>query len=98
MALLTTMMASTNAYAAKLHSSPRIMMVIPVHHIGYCMLSTCVKHSTRDEGRTDLRYATPSPAICPFCALSRPFFLKTKDEPISTPLPMARQTPTLRKT
>jgi hypothetical protein len=35
---------------------------------------------------TDLRYATPSPAACPACERNKPFFLKTKLEPIKRPL------------
>jgi hypothetical protein len=47
------------------------------------------------NGRTDLRYATPSPATCPAWLWSKPFFLNTKLEPMRTPLQMARMTPTV---
>lgn len=49
--------------------SPMIIMIMPVHHSG------------------DLRYWTPSPATVPyfFCDERRPFFLKTKDEPMRKP-------------
>jgi hypothetical protein len=43
---------------------------------------------------TDLRYATPSPAVLPACALNNPFFLKTKLVPIRKPLAIARIIPT----
>ena len=33
-----------------------------------------------------MRYATPSPATPPACERSKPFFLKTKLVPMSTPL------------
>lgn len=71
-----TISASTNAYATKLHNSPHIIIVIPVHHNG------------------DLRYATPSPAACPACERIKPFFLKTKLEPINKPLVTASIIPT----
>ena len=45
---------------------------------------------------TDLRYATPSPAVCPACALNSPFFLRTNEDPMRTPDPMARAMPTAR--
>jgi hypothetical protein len=44
---------------------------------------------------TDLRYATPSPAVWPACERRRPFFLKTKLEPIRRPLVTARIIPTI---
>lgn len=44
---------------------------------------------------TDLRYATPSPAACPACERNRPFFLKTKLEPINKPLATASIIPTI---
>jgi hypothetical protein len=45
--------------------------------------------------RTDFRYATPSPAVCPACERSKPFFLRTKLDPMRTPLTMARMMPTI---
>jgi len=44
---------------------------------------------------TDLRYATPSPAVWPACERKRPFFLKTKLEPMRRPLVIARTMPTI---
>lgn len=43
--------------------------------------------------RGDLRYATPSPAAA--CERRRPFFLKTKLLPMSTPETIARIIPTI---
>lgn len=40
-----------------------------------------------------MRYATPSPAAA--CERNRPFFLKTKEDPMRTPLTMARTMPTI---
>lgn len=42
-----------------------------------------------------MRYATPSPAGPPACERSKPFFLNTKEDPMSTPLTMARTMPTI---
>jgi hypothetical protein len=49
----------------------------PVHHIGL------------------FKYAYDSPAatLYFFCAANRPFFLNTKEDPIKTPLPIARARP-----
>ncbi len=44
---------------------------------------------------TDFRYATPSPATCPFCELNSPFFLNTKLDPIRHPLATANRIPTV---
>lgn len=42
-----------------------------------------------------MRQATPSPATWPFCERRRPFFLKTKLEPMRRPLEMAKRIPTI---
>lgn len=41
-----------------------------------------------------MRYATPCPATLPACERNRPFFLKTKLDPMRKPLTTARIIPT----
>lgn len=65
---------------------------MPVHHSHWNGVSVRLPHGL--GGRTDLRYATPSPATAPCSKLARrPFFLKTKLEPMRRPEVTARITP-----
>ena len=72
-----TSTASANMYATKFSTSPSIIMIMPVHHIAL------------------FRYACDSPGVVLYlrCAANNPFFLKTNDDPINSPLPTASPRP-----
>lgn len=76
-----TSTASVKEYATRFNTSPKIMMIIPLHHRGdfrYCIPSPAV-----------VSYF--------FWARSKPFFLSTKLDPMKKPEAMAMPIPTYLK-
>jgi hypothetical protein len=72
-----TRMASTNMYAAKLHISPMIIRVMPVHHHPFLRYP----------------YPSPASSSYLTFAFSSPIFFTTKLTPINKPEQTARTMP-----